>query len=62
VTGERETLDALHATLDAAANALAPALMTREKATLAALHATLDELATACTLVAVRLKTTGGPA
>jgi hypothetical protein len=52
---ERNTLETVQEVLEAAANALAPAFITREESTLDALHAAIGEFATANIIVKARL-------
>ena len=52
---ERGTLELVQTTLEAAANALAPAFVTCEPTTLEALHAAITEFAAARCIVQIRL-------
>jgi hypothetical protein len=53
--GERKALEMVQVALEAAANALAPAFITREESTLVALHAAIGEFALARIIVTERL-------
>jgi hypothetical protein len=55
IPGERKALEMVQVALEAAANALAPAFITREESTLVALHAAIGEVATANIIVKARL-------
>jgi hypothetical protein len=54
--GERKALEMVQVALEAAANALIPAFITREESTLVALHAAIGEFATARIIVTERLR------
>jgi hypothetical protein len=55
IPGERKALEMVQVALEAAANALAPAFITREESTLVALHAAIGEFALARIIVTERL-------